>query len=176
MTGLRAVPDPARIPDRHVHTEWSWDAALGEMTATCAGAVELGLPAVAFTEHADFNAWVPCPAAGVGPPVAGSRKDAGQAATAAPPNRWAWSPGRLPGHRWPVRTPATPTRSGYLDIAGYWEAIDRCRSAFVRSPSSRFCSLSRSRLLVRASFARSTMRRPISTSSARVPSAATSSG
>jgi histidinol-phosphatase (PHP family) len=29
-----------------------------------------------------------------------------------------------------VRTPVSPTRSGYLDIAGYWEAIDRCRAAY----------------------------------------------
>jgi histidinol-phosphatase (PHP family) len=130
MTGLRAVPDQARIPDRHVHTEWSWDAAFGEMTATCARAVELGLPAVAFTEHADFVAWVACPATEVAPPVAGSRKDAAPAATTAPPDRWAWSTGHLPGHRWPVRTPVTPTRSAYLDIAGYWKAIDRCRAAF----------------------------------------------
>lgn len=124
------MPDPAPIPDRHVHTEWSWDAAFGEMTATCARAVELGLPAVAFTEHADFVAWVACPATGGAPPVAGSRKDSAPPMTGAPPNRWAWSTGHLPGHRWPVRTPVTPSRSGYLDIAGYWAAIGRCRAAF----------------------------------------------
>ena len=40
--------------DGHVHSEWSWDADLGSMEATtCARAVELGLPAVAFTEHVD---------------------------------------------------------------------------------------------------------------------------
>jgi histidinol-phosphatase (PHP family) len=43
--------------DGHVHTEWSWDALLGAMARTCARAVEIGLPAVAFTEHADLMPW-----------------------------------------------------------------------------------------------------------------------
>jgi histidinol-phosphatase (PHP family) len=43
--------------DSHVHSEWSWDAPYGSMDRTCARAVELGLPAVAFTEHADFTTW-----------------------------------------------------------------------------------------------------------------------
>jgi len=45
-------------PDGHVHTEWSWDAASGSMERSCARAVELGLPSIAFTEHADFTSWV----------------------------------------------------------------------------------------------------------------------
>ncbi len=44
--------------DDHVHTEWSWDALAGDMDATCARAVELGLPAVSFTEHVDLARWV----------------------------------------------------------------------------------------------------------------------
>jgi histidinol-phosphatase (PHP family) len=44
--------------DSHVHSEWSWDAAAGSMERTCARAVEIGLPAVAFTEHADHTSWV----------------------------------------------------------------------------------------------------------------------
>lgn len=43
--------------DGHVHSEWSWDAPDGSMERTCARAVDLGLPAVAFTEHADFTTW-----------------------------------------------------------------------------------------------------------------------
>jgi histidinol-phosphatase (PHP family) len=43
--------------DGHVHSEWSWDAPEGSMARTCARAVELGFPAVAFTEHADHTAW-----------------------------------------------------------------------------------------------------------------------
>jgi histidinol-phosphatase (PHP family) len=38
-----------------VHTQFSWDARLGDMEATCRRAVEIGLPAIAFTEHADFT-------------------------------------------------------------------------------------------------------------------------
>ncbi len=43
--------------DGHVHTEWSWDAPDGSMERTCERAVEMGLPAVAFTEHADYTTW-----------------------------------------------------------------------------------------------------------------------
>jgi len=39
-----------------VHTQFSWDAPFGDMERTCARAVELGLPSIAFTEHADFAA------------------------------------------------------------------------------------------------------------------------
>jgi histidinol-phosphatase (PHP family) len=50
--------DPGFLPtDGHVHSEWSWDTTHGSMEETCARAVELGLPAVAFTEHADFGGW-----------------------------------------------------------------------------------------------------------------------
>lgn len=45
-------------PDNHVHSQFSWDTrTAGSMDLTCAKAVELGLPAVAFTEHVDFTAW-----------------------------------------------------------------------------------------------------------------------
>lgn len=43
--------------DGHVHTEWSWDAPDGSMERTCAQAVDMGLPVVAFTEHADYTRW-----------------------------------------------------------------------------------------------------------------------
>ncbi len=42
------------IPDHHVHTEWSWDAERGSMLESCRRAVQIGLPSVAFTEHADW--------------------------------------------------------------------------------------------------------------------------
>lgn len=45
-------------PDNHVHSEWSWDTADGvSMLESCRRAVEMGLPAVAFTEHVDFTSW-----------------------------------------------------------------------------------------------------------------------
>ncbi|GIE78101.1 histidinol-phosphatase [Actinoplanes philippinensis] len=43
--------------DGHVHTEWSWDCEPGDMEASCARAIRVGLPAVAFTEHLDFTVW-----------------------------------------------------------------------------------------------------------------------
>ena len=43
--------------DGHVHTQWSWDAPAGDMERSCARAVELGLPSIAFTDHADFTTW-----------------------------------------------------------------------------------------------------------------------
>ena len=44
--------------DDHVHSEWSWDAVAGDMDATSARAVALGLTAVSFTEHVDLARWV----------------------------------------------------------------------------------------------------------------------
>jgi len=47
-----------RPADNHVHTHWSWDTAdSSTMRAACERAVELGLPAIAFTEHLDFTVW-----------------------------------------------------------------------------------------------------------------------
>ncbi|WP_254549967.1 PHP domain-containing protein [Catellatospora tritici] len=58
----RDVPERGELTvlpaDSHVHSEWSWDSALvGSMERTCARAVELGLPAIAFTEHVDHTVW-----------------------------------------------------------------------------------------------------------------------
>jgi len=44
--------------DNHVHSQWSWDTGSeASMELTCRRAVDLGLPAVAFTEHVDFTVW-----------------------------------------------------------------------------------------------------------------------
>ncbi len=43
--------------DNHVHSEWSWDTHSASMRGSCARAVELGIPAIAFTEHVDFRRW-----------------------------------------------------------------------------------------------------------------------
>jgi histidinol-phosphatase (PHP family) len=40
--------------DFHVHTQFSWDAPRGDLEESCRQALELGLPAIAFTDHADF--------------------------------------------------------------------------------------------------------------------------
>jgi len=89
-------------PDGHVHTEWSWDAAAGSMERSCARAVELGLPSIAFTEHADFTSWV------IGPEVS----------TAARPQKMAQIG---PGDRF-----CPPP----LDAAGYLASVQRCRDLF----------------------------------------------
>jgi histidinol-phosphatase (PHP family) len=47
-------------PDNHVHSQWSHDTGpQASMAAACARAAELGVPAVAFTEHLDFTVAVP---------------------------------------------------------------------------------------------------------------------
>ena len=48
------MADYAALADNHVHTQFSWDAPRGDMDATCRRAVALGLPSIAFTEHADW--------------------------------------------------------------------------------------------------------------------------
>jgi len=48
--------------DLHSHSEFSWDTRTGDMEGSCARAVQLGLPAIAFTEHTDFISWTIDPA------------------------------------------------------------------------------------------------------------------
>ncbi|MCU1695478.1 MAG: histidinol phosphate phosphatase [Mycobacterium sp.] len=44
--------------DNHVHSEFSWDTGVNaSMEDACRRAVEVGLPAIAFTEHVDFIGW-----------------------------------------------------------------------------------------------------------------------
>lgn len=53
--------------DGHVHSEWSWDtggphsAAAGGMEATCRRAMQIGLPALAFTDHLERTGWATGP-------------------------------------------------------------------------------------------------------------------
>ena len=87
--------------DSHVHSEWSWDALLGSMERSCARAVDMGLPAIAFTEHLDHTVWKI--------DLDALDKDDFLATLAAPD-------GQL-----------TPPR---FDASGYLEAIERCRERF----------------------------------------------
>jgi len=52
------MPTPPLPADDHSHSEWSWDASQGSMLGSCARASELGLPAIAFTEHVDVTRWI----------------------------------------------------------------------------------------------------------------------
>jgi histidinol-phosphatase (PHP family) len=81
--------------DGHVHTEFSWDADLGSMDATCARAVAIGVPVVAFTEHVDFT-----------------------------PFRAGFLDSKFPDLVTDGILHAPP-----LDVGGYFDSIDRCRSA-----------------------------------------------
>jgi histidinol-phosphatase (PHP family) len=87
--------------DGHVHTEWSWDAPLGSMERTCARAVEIGLPAVAFTEHADYTVW------------------------SAVEDYLDDKP-----HLLALRTPELTITPPLLDVTGYLECVERCRDRF----------------------------------------------
>lgn len=87
--------------DCHVHSEWSWDAAAGSMERTCAGAVELGLPAVAFADHLDVVEWL----------VEGASPE---------------ELGVLGKHLGPDSTLRPPP----MDVDGYWESVERCRARF----------------------------------------------
>jgi histidinol-phosphatase (PHP family) len=87
--------------DSHVHSEWSWDAPHGSMERTCARAVELGLPAVAFAEHADYTPWVV--SAGELDGYEHLQKFVTQAGTVAPPA---------------------------MDLEGYLDCVQRCRDRF----------------------------------------------
>jgi histidinol-phosphatase (PHP family) len=89
--------------DGHVHTEWSWDAVAGSMAASCARAVELGLPSIAFTDHAEFTPWVLPPQITLTELPEHFRRWLGPDGTLRPPD---------------------------LDVAGYAECVKRCRDRF----------------------------------------------
>jgi histidinol-phosphatase (PHP family) len=96
-----------RLPaDAHVHTEWSWDTggpgshAAGRMRGACIRAVAIGLPAVVFTEHLDFDA------------------------------NWRADSRDLMPHQEGLLAPDGFMSLPVLDIAGYLRAIDECRRDF----------------------------------------------
>ncbi|MFI6681259.1 PHP domain-containing protein [Kribbella sp. NPDC050470] len=94
--------DSVMPPDGHVHTEWSWDTAVGSMEASCARAIELGLPSVAFTEHADLTPWE----------IAGEEVDL------------------LPEHLRVRVRPDGVLEAPALEVSGYLACIERCRGRF----------------------------------------------
>ncbi|MGC4111807.1 MAG: PHP domain-containing protein [Nocardioides sp.] len=89
--------------DSHVHSEWSWDAHEGSMERSCAEAVRIGLPAIAFTEHLDHTVWSVSPE---------SQAQAGDP----PPGITVDAEGR-------VLIPA-------FDFEGYLASVERCRDLF----------------------------------------------
>src|SRR4029453_12388790 len=98
----RGEDGPVTLPaDGHVHSEWSWDAPEGSMERSCARAVELGLPSIAFTEHLDHTRWMV--------DIGAIEADHHLAALATRDGL------------------VTPPK---FDAHGYWEVIERCRARF----------------------------------------------
>ncbi|MEV6824513.1 PHP domain-containing protein [Amycolatopsis sp. NPDC051102] len=88
--------------DGHVHTEWSWDTVTGSMAGSCERAIELGLPSVAFTEHADLTPWLmPEPVRPL-----------------------------LPDHFRVRLRPDGVLEPPDLDVAGYLACVEECRARF----------------------------------------------
>jgi histidinol-phosphatase (PHP family) len=86
--------------DQHVHTQWSADAPTGSMRDACARAVELGLPGITFTDHADHTRLI------VSDEAAAYIRAIG---------------GTVTGGVFEPRP---------LDVTGYLESVQRCRSEF----------------------------------------------
>lgn len=94
--------NPLPLPsDNHTHTQWSWDAEDGSMEGSCARAVELGLPAIAFTEHVDAIRWA----------VPSTSRDEMRRRGLEPDDHGRFEPEPL-------------------DVDGYLESVDRCRQRF----------------------------------------------
>ena len=87
--------------DGHVHSEWSCDAPDGSMERTCARALDLGLRAVAFTEHADYTPWTVLP----------GELDGYE-------------------HLIAFVTPEGSLAPPAMDLDGYLECVQRCRDQF----------------------------------------------
>ncbi|MCU1529136.1 MAG: Histidinol-phosphatase family, partial [Frondihabitans sp.] len=90
--------------DAHVHSEWSWDsgsdpASPGRMARTCEQAVRIGLPAIIFTEHLDFE------------------------------DAWRVNDGDMGEHAGSLVDDDGYVRLPPFDAEGYLESIDRCRRA-----------------------------------------------
>jgi histidinol-phosphatase (PHP family) len=91
--------------DAHVHSEWSWDAgsdpaSAGSMHRTCERAIRIGLPAVIFTEHLDFEA------------------------------AWTVDDGDIGEHAQKYVDDTRHVRLPPFDIDGYLDAIDRSRREY----------------------------------------------
>jgi histidinol-phosphatase (PHP family) len=86
--------------DQHVHTQWSADAPAGSMRDACARAIELGLPGITFTDHADLTTLVVSDEAAAWIQAIGGTVIGG------------------------IYEPPP------LDVAGYLDCVEKCRSEF----------------------------------------------
>lgn len=93
--------------DDHVHSQFSWDTGPdASMAQTCRRAVDLGLSAVAFTEHVDFTSWDALDR----PPADGRVVD----------GEFQHGPAAINRRR----------RVRPLDVEGYFASIEQCRERF----------------------------------------------
>ena len=96
----------AMLPaDAHVHSEWSWDhgsdpASRGSMVRICERAVRIGLPAIIFTEHLDFE------------------------------DDWCVEDGDIGEHAQKYVDANGHVMLPTFDLEGYLEQIEQCRHAF----------------------------------------------
>ncbi len=110
MTQPPIVPPVSLPPDNHTHSEWSWDAFMGSMEGSCARALELGLPSIAFTEHVDFTRWYI-------PADVQVRLSSGEFG--------------VPAQRLAARVgPDQRVIPAPFDVDGYLAAVERCRARF----------------------------------------------
>jgi histidinol-phosphatase (PHP family) len=91
--------------DAHVHSEFSWDAgsdpaSRAAMDRICRRAIQIGVPAVVFTEHLDLE------------------------------DAWRADDGDIGEHAQRYLTPSGYVELPPLDVEGYLTAIDRCRRAY----------------------------------------------
>lgn len=91
--------------DAHVHSEWSWDwasvpGAQGSMARMCERAVRIGLTAIVFTEHLDFE------------------------------DDWIVDDGDLGEHGQKYVDTVGHVHLPAFDVEGYLTAIERCRYDF----------------------------------------------
>lgn len=96
--------------DNHVHTEFSIDAVHGSMAASCARAVALGLPSIAFTEHIDLAAWK------ISPNLEAKMRGIGQSI--------------LYERMIACTGPDGRCRPPLLAVEAYLECVERCRAQF----------------------------------------------
>jgi histidinol-phosphatase (PHP family) len=87
--------------DSHVHSEWSWDTPVGSMAGSCEQALNLGLPAIAFTEHLDHTVFT-----------------------------IAFDSAYESEHLTALATPDGHLTPPKFDVHGYLEAIEVCRERF----------------------------------------------
>jgi histidinol-phosphatase (PHP family) len=125
------MPQSGPMPplDSHVHSEWSWDTQTGSMERSCERALALGLPAIAFTEHADFTVWGENDPGGWESNAADDRPGGPGGADRSLASDGEASQGEASHGGGGLALPGR-TRMRPLDVSGYQAAVQLCRERF----------------------------------------------